>query len=217
METATKVFMLTSLLITWAPGFVVSAMKRKGEQDNLATPASIKTVSTDRVHRAWTVFYMLWAIIVVLFVFNEESINWFGSISILDTGFVKVFAIGLTCLGYYLPVAIAIRTLSKSIHDADNLKAGKLALITTGIYSYSRNPMYLAISMGVVASFLMIPSIVFLFIALGMIVIFYAISLDEEKRLAEIYGKAYSEYRDKVGLIFPKIESLLSRRSDKNV
>ena len=209
--TVLRAFLLVSLLLTWAPGYVVVAMRTKGEKEKLATPASLKTSSTNLIHALWVVVYLLWTFLVVLFLYNQESIHWFGRISLLDTDFVKVSAIAITCLAYYLPMGISILTLYKSINAAGNTKEGKTALITSGIYRYTRNPMYLAINVGVFATFLMIPNLLSLLVAVGMIALLYAVSFDEEKRLKEVYGEKYNKYKNDVGMIFPKINSIFSK------
>lgn len=212
MNVVVKVFLLISLLAIWAPGFAVVAMRKKGEKASMATPAGTKTATTGRIYAAWWIVYLLWALLVVLFLFNQETINWFGRIALLDTDTVKIVAIAITCLGYYLLVAVSILTFLKSINTTGKGKGRKTALITSGIYSYSRNPMYLAIIIGVSATFLMIPSIFSLLVAVSMTVVLYMTSSDEEKRLEELYGEEYRKYRNDVGMILPKGKNTFQKK-----
>ena len=209
--TIVKVFLVVSLLLPWAPGYVVHAMRSAGKREGLETPASVKTARTDLMHFIWLFFYLLWVFMVSLFVFGQEGIHQFWKISILDTDFVKIVAMAITCLGYYVPTVVSVLTLYKSIHAVSNAREGKTALIKTGIYRYTRNPMYLSISVGVFATFLMMPSLFSLLISLGMISVFYAVCLDEEKRLMKLYGEEYEKYRNDIGILFPKVKSFFPK------
>ena len=79
--------------------------------------------------------------------------------------------------------------------------AGKL--VTDGVYGYSRNPMYLGLTLILIGAWIMLGAISPI---LG-ILIFVVVSgrwyiPDEERMLSEKFGKAYEEYRTKVGRWF---------------
>lgn len=74
----------------------------------------------------------------------------------------------------------------------DGNNPGKL--ITTGIFAYSRNPMYTALDGVLVSVFLMVPNwILLVFIALGWWMYNRQI-LQEEQSLQKIYGDQYLKY-----------------------
>ena len=77
-------------------------------------------------------------------------------------------------------------------------------LVQTGIYKYTRNPLYLA-------SYLVFGGFVFLlldYVLLAMFIIYmignYFQVLDEEKALLEHFGDQYAQYRQHTGRFFPK-------------
>jgi protein-S-isoprenylcysteine O-methyltransferase Ste14 len=130
--------------------------------------------------------------------------NWFYFL--YDFGLVNIylFVAGIVVLVFGLAVAMtASRVISVST-VADMRTDRKAELITDGIYSYVRHPLYLAT--------------ISLFIGLMLIypfptVIAFAVSLSfytmigayfEERKLVVHYGDEYLEYRKKVGFILPK-------------
>ena len=80
----------------------------------------------------------------------------------------------------------------------------KNKLLTTGIYSYTRNPIYSAftiLSLGLILIsnnyyLLILPILYYLFLTVLMI-------LTEEKWLKEVFGSEYEEYKKKVNRIIP--------------
>ena len=76
--------------------------------------------------------------------------------------------------------------------------------MTTGIYSYTRNPIYSAftiLSLGLILIannyfLLILPVLYYLFLTVLMI-------LTEEKWLKEVFGSEYEEYKKKVNRIIP--------------
>ena len=102
----------------------------------------------------------------------------------LSLGMMLNFSAGRTFIKYEIPI-----------------KAFELPgkLITSGVYRYSRNPMYLgmvlitagaAILLGTLSPFIIVP-----LFALALQMLFIA---PEEKMLAEHFGESWTEYRKKV-------------------
>jgi protein-S-isoprenylcysteine O-methyltransferase Ste14 len=109
---------------------------------------------------------------------------------------IPIFAV-ILLLGLFL-IFISHKTL---FHDEEPPKG----LLTSGIFQYSRNPMYL----GILFLYL---SMIILSISLISIVLFIIIALIynemikfEEKILEDLFGEAYKEYKQKVGRWIPKI------------
>jgi protein-S-isoprenylcysteine O-methyltransferase Ste14 len=79
----------------------------------------------------------------------------------------------------------------------DEKSAGRL--VTTGIFAYSRNPIFAFIGLYFVGTFLINGRPVFLiFAALTVIGLHYQV-LQEEKFLSNIYGQAYRNYCTRAG------------------
>lgn len=75
----------------------------------------------------------------------------------------------------------------------------KEQLITSGVFAFSRNPIYLSMNLIFIGYFFTVPNIVFLGAALlGLIGIHLQIK-DEEKFLSKHYGFAFSQYCEKTG------------------
>ena len=86
----------------------------------------------------------------------------------------------------------------------ESLKTEKLT--TKGLFSYIRNPMYVA------HLFFLMPGIclltnnaITLFSVICAVIIFYLLISDEEKDLEENFGSEYRRYRNRVGRLLPKI------------
>jgi len=196
-----KVFLVISLLMVFLPAILIFS----GSGAKTFEPEKIKTRSTNRIYFLWRVVYLLWAFLVGLYCFKPESVDWFGKISPLDSDGIKIFALVITCLGYYLLTALATLHMGKTLKPY-LAKGEKAPLVTIGIYRHTRNPMHLGIGIGLLATFLLMPNLLVLAMAIAMIAVFYTVSLDEEKRLLEVYGEEYEEYRNNVGMIFPRLK-----------
>ena len=71
-------------------------------------------------------------------------------------------------------------------------------LITTGIYRWSRNPIYLGVFIICTGSMLYFPDPVNVVLAVYGMIIHYRITLGEEKFLEERFGEEWSAYKAKV-------------------
>jgi len=72
-------------------------------------------------------------------------------------------------------------------------------LITTGIFSFSRNPFFLSIVIYFLGTALIFPNWFFIGFAVLAIVSIHFFILKEEKFLRKHYGEAYRKYQQKVG------------------
>lgn len=100
-------------------------------------------------------------------------------------------------------MATAAFILVKSFIDLGNsLKVGlpehETKLKTTGIYRFSRNPIYLGVFMVNIASCLFFPHPVNLLCSFYGIYIHYLITLSEEKFLAQRFGNEWEDYKRRV-------------------
>ncbi len=79
-------------------------------------------------------------------------------------------------------------------HDENN--AGKL--ITTGIFSVSRNPFFLSLDIYFYGIALILPSLFFIGFTILAITSIHFFILKEEKFMLKVYGSEYEEYRKRV-------------------
>jgi protein-S-isoprenylcysteine O-methyltransferase Ste14 len=158
----------------------------------------------ENTRKWWKFFYLafilcfLWILICLLYSFHYNSINWFGRISVLDNIPTKI--LGMVFLGFSLLVSI---WLHSSFLSTNISKDEKSRLITTGIYRYTRNPMYLMLVHGVLGTFLLVPNLLTLALWVGTTFACYGLCLEEEKGLLKKYGEEYEHYKKEVGLLFP--------------
>lgn len=97
-------------------------------------------------------------------------------------------------LGAYVA---ALRAMGDSWRlGIDRRKAG--ALVTTGIFAFSRNPIYLALNLLLLGSFALQGRALFGLLAAIQAALLHALILREERFLAEHYGDPYRRYRARV-------------------
>ncbi|HEY92638.1 MAG TPA: isoprenylcysteine carboxylmethyltransferase family protein [Dehalococcoidia bacterium] len=140
---------------------------------------------------------MPWLIVVIIVSFfaNRAGLpllpmaEWVGY---LICAFLAVPGVALIVLGVK---ACSLRVLSGR---------DKSTLVTKGIYSYIRHPICLSCVLLAFSAATGFRSAVGLMIAILAIVIIYVRVLFEEKELERRFGRAYCEYKSKVGMFVPK-------------
>jgi protein-S-isoprenylcysteine O-methyltransferase Ste14 len=85
----------------------------------------------------------------------------------------------------------------------------KKGTVVGGIYSYIRHPQYLSLAIAGVGLSILWPRLLSVVCWLAMVLIYYFLSRDEEKRMLGSYEADYRQYMDRTGMFFPK--SLESR------
>ena len=71
-------------------------------------------------------------------------------------------------------------------------------LITTGVFAFSRNPIYVAFAMILIGQFLIFPNWILLVYMMAGVWLFHRQVLREEDYLKKHYGKEYVEYSNRV-------------------
>ncbi|MDR2434909.1 MAG: isoprenylcysteine carboxylmethyltransferase family protein [Treponema sp.] len=72
-------------------------------------------------------------------------------------------------------------------------------LITTGMFKYSRNPIFLFMDLYFLGIMLIYPNIIFILLATGTIIGIHLQILREEKFLSSKFGEKYIEYKNRTG------------------
>lgn len=138
----------------------------------------------------YTVFY-------ALFPAHYEN---FLVLQILDVLYLKYIGIGLLVLAL-------IWTIIAQTDMKDSWRIGidtqtKTELITTGLFKYSRNPIFLGMLTSLLGLFLVTPNaLTLIFLLVGYILIQIQIRLEEEF-LAKEHGQNYFSYKHKVSRFF---------------
>ena len=122
------------------------------------------------------------------FFIESTTFNYQGSLSLL------VLILGLACAIPSFKLFARYKTTISPLKPSD-----ATALVTEGMYRYSRNPMYLGLLLLTIAStiwfgtwFGIIINILFIFL------INFLQIIPEEEALLEIFGKEYEEYKKNV-------------------
>lgn len=131
------------------------------------------------------------------------SLMWWLSarLPLLTFCFPKQDLLALGCVFTGFSVALSgVATFRKARTTVDPLAPQKAAsLVRDGIYSHTRNPMYLAMTLVQIGWFLHLGSYVSVFPVLGFVLVMTQLQIvPEEKALGQIFGREYDLYRAEV-------------------
>lgn len=193
--------------LTPAAGFVLQVLliffnslelKKKGVQVSAAktsNPGNIKWV------------YPVFAILFLLFL--TEIFRPFYGFSLLPKGLTSfLFNSVVIRLTGVLAVFISVLILKITLyHFGNSLRFGLNEsnignLVTTGIFSRSRNPFFLSLLLFFTGTALVFPNFFFLIFAVSAFVGIHSSILKEEKFMQQVYGKEYLKYQQKVRRYF---------------
>lgn len=83
-------------------------------------------------------------------------------------------------------------------------KKGKL--LTEGIFRLSRNPMYATLIFLIIPGFSLLCNSLLLLPAIPLMLFIFFINIHEEEQyLEEHFGEEFTQYRERTGLLFPKL------------
>jgi protein-S-isoprenylcysteine O-methyltransferase Ste14 len=136
----------------------------------------------------------LWAVAVVLcaLALERPPLTWPCSVRLVDAILAKLLGVTVILCAFVIFV-LALRALGNSWRlGIDENHPG--LLVTTGIYSYSRNPIYLFFDLYFLGTFLIHGSLFFLVMAVLVALNLHYQILQEERFLAGAHGAAYEAY-----------------------
>ena len=133
------------------------------------------------------------------------SLNYHIPSAILHT--VLIQHIGIRIVGIIVLIlglliyALALLSFGESWRiGIDREKTGKL--VTTGIFSWSRNPIYISLDLLVLGTFLLQGQLIFLLLTICIVISLHIQILQEEKFLVQVHGEEFQNYCFKVGRYF---------------
>ncbi|MDR3247927.1 MAG: isoprenylcysteine carboxylmethyltransferase family protein [Treponema sp.] len=134
----------------------------------------------------------VWSVFIVL---TALHIPLPGIISnyVLRVSWIQYAGIALCYLGIII-FLLALLSFGKAWRigiDKDNSND----LITSGIFKYSRNPIFLFMDLYFVGIMLIYPNIIFVLVAIGAVIGIHLQILREEKYLSQKFGEKYSAYK----------------------
>ena len=169
---------------------------------NLRTYFSVKTSIRGRSLKL-TISILLsssiYAITLVQLIFPATQSS-FGKITVLQIPFLSQTGYGLILMALVVGLA-ALYEMKNSWRVGIKIDQ-KTDLVTTGIYSLSRNPYFLSYNMLFMGLFLIYPSVVLLLLNICLAVTFHQMILEEEAYLEEVQGESYLVYKKNAGRYF---------------
>jgi protein-S-isoprenylcysteine O-methyltransferase Ste14 len=192
--TQTEVLMMpviiTTLPVLFLTMLIISTLRfRRMRLDLSGTPPIRKSVFLTAKYS----IILIWSVMIVH--------SW-G----IDLSFIKVpraaewTALLLWISGFIIMFTGKI-TLGRSFRIGSPMEKTELRII--GIYRFSRNPMYLGVSMTIIAACLFTLNPVVMLLGIFIIAVHHAIALAEEKHLRKLFGKKYTEYCRYAGRYLP--------------
>jgi len=184
-------FILFFLTAFFGKSFIVS--KKIGKNPNVLPEDDSAYGLIGRYFKLTLLFLFIYT---VVFFFFPYSILQNCSINFLENNTIKYFGMSLMILSL-------IWVLIAQFHMENSWRIGideelKTELITTGLFKYSRNPIFLGMLMSLTGLFLTLPTFISLsFFIISNILIQIQIRLEEEFLLKQ-HGTYYSEYKKKV-------------------
>lgn len=127
-----------------------------------------------------------WPTVSRQLLFDSEIISWIGVLLCLAG--LCLFLLSLISFGRSFRVGI----------DTENPDK----LVTTGVFAFSRNPIYLAFALVLLGQFLVFPNWLVLAYLVAGVWLFHRQVLREEEYLRRHYGEAFDSYCKRVGRYF---------------
>src|SRR5215467_3229699 len=124
-------------------------------------------------------------------------LHWGVPIPILPITLAR--GVGVVCVLVSLPLALAtFRALSRAHTPVDPMKP-TTALVTEGPFRYSRNPIYLALTLLYLGVALLVNALwILLLVVPAVLVLRYGVIAREEAYLTRKFGDAYRQYTTQV-------------------
>lgn len=149
---------------------------------------------------------------VLLFLAHSPATRWLASFflphMVLPPGiFLKVVRVA----GSVLLVAGAVVFLACA-GQVYTHKVFRLGPALGGLYKWIRHPQYLALEAAGLGLAILWPRFLTLVLWVFMVVLYYLLAKDEERRMTKQFGEQYRQYMTQAGMFFPRaFESLVDR------
>lgn len=126
-----------------------------------------------------------------------RPVAWLGALMLLAS--VVIYAAAVVHMGESWRMGIDRATPA----DGDHSNAPRL--ITTGIYAWSRNPIYVAFDLALFGTFAVLGHLALLLLGGLLVVLLHLQAIREERFLAQRFGGEFDQYRRRVGRYVPGI------------
>ncbi|MCK3686098.1 isoprenylcysteine carboxylmethyltransferase family protein [Maribellus sp. YY47] len=169
----------------------------------------IQVISSSQKNRSSKVLYPVFAFIFLIWIFELIRPAFQVSFSLLPTSVTTLlfnFSI-LKKIGIILIFGALILWMITLVHFKTSLRMGLDEnncgkLITSGVFSFSRNPFFFSLDLYFLGVASMLSSVFNIVFSLAAIIGIHFFILKEERFLLENYGEEYLNYQQKTGRYF---------------
>jgi len=158
--------------------------------------------------RLSSVSIFLWLGLIILYIFLNRIIENLWLMNFLSNDISIIIGMIMISLGFLLEI---LGIIALGINFRIELPTDDTELITSGIYRIMRNPIVFGIFLLMIGSFLIIPTVIVLFVCIFNILTFNSKAIDEERFLLQTFGEDFKNYLNKVGRYLP---FRISRKKD---
>jgi protein-S-isoprenylcysteine O-methyltransferase Ste14 len=128
---------------------------------------------------------------------NIQTLPSIFYVQLVDSNVVRMIGAMMIVVGFGIFIYALASFGSSWRVGIDTRKPGDL--VTTGMFAFSRNPIFVFIDLYFVGTFLINGTVIFLIFAVLILLGLHYQVVQEEKFLAQTYGDAYENYRAKTG------------------
>ena len=189
-------FFLLTLILT---GRILYLRKKQGEPD---AKSNKKLVRNRWLAAIFLIITVLWIFELsrAALGFSLELLPDFLTNLLTNSHYLKGFGAVYIVLGLFGFVLTLIHFGTSLRFGLNKKKKGKL--VTSGIFSLSRNPFFLSLECYFLGITFMLPSIFFIVFTLSAFISIHFVILKEERFLAENYGNEYLNYQQQTRRYF---------------
>jgi protein-S-isoprenylcysteine O-methyltransferase Ste14 len=178
----------------------ISLLKRRGINVSSGSPKKNKFLPF--LYPIFFLILLLWLLEIIRIAF-QISFSLLPEIVtnlLVESPYMRIAGVSLITISLVL-LAVTLHHFNNSLRFGMDEK-NKGELITTGIFSLSRNPFFLSIDLYFWGVAMLLPSFFFIAFALLAAVGIHFFILKEEKFMRNIYGEEYKKYAQKVRRYF---------------
>ena len=188
IQNYTKDLFLILILVFFILAFAVKNIKTY-----LATKESIRGKST-KLSMSILLSTLIYVLILLRLTFLDPKCLLEINLSAFPV--LNLIGLFLVSMGFILGL-LALNAMKNSWRVGIKYDQ-KTALVSTGIYRFSRNPYFLSYNILILGYLLLFPSIILFAFYLALVITFHSMILEEEAYLLSVHGEEYSSYKKKV-------------------
>lgn len=186
-------FLVVYLLVYFAFAFVLPSYRVWKKTGVNPVTFSGADNAHDYIGKLFKIVMLGLTLVVVLYAFAPDYYSLLLPIVPLENRIIQFIGIGLLIISFGWTVLAQIQMGASWRIGIDEEK--KTELVSSGVFRFSRNPIFLGMIVTLIGIFLIVPNaLTLLFLALGFVLIQIQVRLEEEF-LGKTHGAEYAEFR----------------------